>query len=1143
MPTPTSANKEIGPSPPTHTPTPGVDLMDPSSAPTKDSQSLPGISSPKRSRLFEVLRSWGPGRKSRGGSESHNSQVSGRRKSTWGILASLRNGRQTNEENLTISNATRARSASLSKKGKCDHEISPTLQRRKSLGNILGILKHQASSTRSANLRDGSEIGKLSSALIDSAVHQEATNVGQPISATHPNGATTQEISIQLVVPSYGDVDGCTDHTKSMVNGRSKVRTLATCQDEAGDKLLVGDEDQRSKTLDDYLCALIEAHCTSLDTSPTMSSQMKSSIAPAPNALKPARKVTFVEDACSDLTRTRESLAKKTPMGDIGASPDRKLLDTPKPIEDNEIVRLQVAEPEFYFRDLDRDFIQRSETRNQRYQTIQGVSDVTPMLDKQRIEQSVKLTVARMTKNFHNSNHNEGQAHCESSEIEAWNVVFTGSDILHKKFPYTTAKRVPSQDHSFHIKTLEETTSIAKPFETKTNHPLQQISSRTANLNRVEANSTQVENQSPGQGSLDSRQNRPRGQCVEQLKIRGKQPRRPCSNKARHVSLAPVFVEFPQVNDEPLRRERYSNKSDAISDLYNQSYNRQYSSFCTYDPRTRTIHVHPRPSGVPNLPELRSKGKEILWLPMNDDSTAHFASAARMARHEREVHDATEAIATLNSGAGPRLEQSNIFQGNIAFKKSQEGAARSGEAGLLDKTGTLVANNAFGCTYFPSLSPLTNTTPNSSLSPDTPTDQAVQPTIGNGYLAGSKVGRDIALSFVGSQFSGPKISLQDDESSNYEFTASGTEVDLLFGLKSVEETRCTKTWFDLAKDYLAEHPKEVPTKDSENEEVGNDGLDATIGETLGPLNEVNIRGDQLPRPHPRQSSDPGPTFEHIENITKQASSSRGKVESNRQAKGLSEIGISAGVETNRYHYRSSTSQKYTQTEPAPSPVHQPLINISSSVEHQNRIPKASASKFPAASHTGMRTSSTVLSPSRFEFSAFAAPKNETEGTEIDATRYFECPDQRIPHREQCTPNFDASEGARAPSETNPDDLDCRVMGKSARCSKFAKQSLELGHKAEIPLRPRSISRFGTLPDTLFRQYGTGRVITTDRRQASEGPRYPSPSPRSFSTLSDADTENSSAFGEALERTWTYKDDEEKITASRQRPLQTLTNMK
>lgn len=95
-------------------------------------------------------------------------------------------------------------------------------------------------------------------------------------------------------------------------------------------------------------------------------------------------------------------------------------------------------------------------------------------------------------------------------------------------------------------------------------------------------------------------------------------PMQKTSESDRHVSYAPVTVQFPETMNLLQHAETFPSKVEAISALYGYKL-AELSNFCIYDNAKRIIYAHAIDSPVPNPADLKKKGLEVLWLPIQQD--------------------------------------------------------------------------------------------------------------------------------------------------------------------------------------------------------------------------------------------------------------------------------------------------------------------------------------------------------------------------------------------------------------------------------------------------------------------------------------------------------------------------------------------
>jgi hypothetical protein len=114
--------------------------------------------------------------------------------------------------------------------------------------------------------------------------------------------------------------------------------------------------------------------------------------------------------------------------------------------------------------------------------------------------------------------------------------------------------------------------------------------------------------------------------AVEKSKMKGKSKAKNESSHVKHQLPAhATTVEYPRTVNLGAHQEVYESQGQAITALYEYKLG-ELSNYCTYDPVKRIIYAHSLESSVPNPADLRKKGLELLWLPMNN-SMGDFGTA------------------------------------------------------------------------------------------------------------------------------------------------------------------------------------------------------------------------------------------------------------------------------------------------------------------------------------------------------------------------------------------------------------------------------------------------------------------------------------------------------------------------------------
>jgi hypothetical protein len=297
--------------------------------------------------------------------------------------------------------------------------------------------------------------------------------------------------------------------------------------------------------------------------------------------------------------------------------------------------------------------------------------------------------------------------------------------------------------------------------------------------------------------------------------------------------------------------EMYESKSKAIAALYEYKLG-ELSNFCTYDPVTQTIFAHALESSVPNPAVLRRAGLEVLWLPMQKE-THHLI------QFKEKIQD--------NTNLPPDRDQSPIVVGkqstletNVTNPKCLTSGSPTTQLNpntLSDHNERMLAANRYnfdchGSQFEPEAEFISPCSLSSSLQLDPSSPQREKETsiFDDDFFL--EVEHDSARSFLGSQYS--EASHSTLCSGNHLLPSGLLETDsasdVLWSLEDEEQgAGPVKTWVELARAYLAEHPAQF-VRGSEDNDTSSDG-DFKWAELFGSS---------------RRSSPDVPHIKHLENM-------------------------------------------------------------------------------------------------------------------------------------------------------------------------------------------------------------------------------------------------------------------------------------
>jgi hypothetical protein len=298
-----------------------------------------------------------------------------------------------------------------------------------------------------------------------------------------------------------------------------------------------------------------------------------------------------------------------------------------------------------------------------------------------------------------------------------------------------------------------------------------------------------------------------------------------------------VRVEFPKTVNLGAHAEIYESKSKAIAALYEYKLS-ELSNFCTYDPATQTIFAHALESSVPNPAVLKQAGLEVLWLPMqkeickliqNREKTQHKTALSltetNLAATQEHPIFGTSAGGSLNldtlSTHNDGMLAANLY--NAGFRGSQ-----------FESGAEFIDPNPGG--------------PSSSLQidPASPQREEEASIFDDDYFL--EVDPDLARSFLGSQYSEASRSSSPNGNrlSPNDLIETDLAKELLWSADENEKAKPMKTWMDLGREYLAEHPPQnawgseedtKPTDDDSEYSATNNLTSSRKSSWIGPSTE------------------------------------------------------------------------------------------------------------------------------------------------------------------------------------------------------------------------------------------------------------------------------------------------------------------
>jgi hypothetical protein len=313
--------------------------------------------------------------------------------------------------------------------------------------------------------------------------------------------------------------------------------------------------------------------------------------------------------------------------------------------------------------------------------------------------------------------------------------------------------------------------------------------------------------------------------------------------RRQETSSTMVKVEFPKTVNLGAHAELYESKSKAIAALYEYKLS-ELSNFCTYDPSTHTIFAHTLESSVPNPAVLKQAGLEVLWLPMQkkiakliqEKEKAQYKTSELSLIEEKQLAITQNSMIPDISGCSFNPDMiSAHHHGMLAanlYNLDHRGSQFEGEAEFIDPN--------------PS-------SPSSSLQidPASPQREDDASIFDDDFFL--EVDPDMARSFLGSQYSEASRSSSPNGNrlSGADLFGTGLAKELLWSLDENEEVKPMRTWVDLGREYLAQHPpRGVRGSEEDSEPTDNNSEYSTASDPISFTKSSGI----------------GPSIEHIEDI-------------------------------------------------------------------------------------------------------------------------------------------------------------------------------------------------------------------------------------------------------------------------------------
>lgn len=231
-----------------------------------------------------------------------------------------------------------------------------------------------------------------------------------------------------LLVSSNTDINAPKTTQSSKAKGKEKssdgptiVKTrgdasTASTDSTAVDSIKSWVTEDGAKTPDDYLCALIEAHCDRSDAGCSNIGEL--SACPSPEKYQPTKAVDFLGDDCLDPTSRKASQLYTCGEGEIFEPSNFR--------DQRPTIQVREVDPSFDSQDFDPDFYNKIEGKKISHADTGSISSLEALIENDIAKQNLRLTLAKVTKNFHVSE----DTSLEQDDLDVWNTIAIGNNIL-----------------------------------------------------------------------------------------------------------------------------------------------------------------------------------------------------------------------------------------------------------------------------------------------------------------------------------------------------------------------------------------------------------------------------------------------------------------------------------------------------------------------------------------------------------------------------------------------------------------------------------------------------------------------------------------------------------------------------------------
>ncbi|EPE29724.1 hypothetical protein GLAREA_00884 [Glarea lozoyensis ATCC 20868] len=840
--------------------------------------------SPRRTKLFNTLKSLSGRRSVRGESETNSPKSISKRKSAWDLFGRLSQKGSSSDDQSVSTDTTKERSVSPFKKPLMEVVLPSTnrptvMKRRKSLGDVIGTIKKKAvtryntisyqggrhpesmtvwDETLSPPCRFPAKTDDHCELLSAQPLYHTLRN-STPALSLHLPGATFEDMDPAAVVARMVD-DFKTEQTRQLVStstdsesaqtawtGSDTVTLTEACEVISKDTLT---QEQRGnpQTPESYLCALIDSYRGQSEAG--LSDQQDLSPCPSPEKYQAVQGIDFLEDDCS----VHKTSAENRPATecvpyyplDIGLTLSFEPSDNSLHRDQRLVVSVrEVYSDSEYSEDFDPNFCEGTAERNDRDE--KPIS--TTKTANNHLTERIRMTLGKMTKNYHA--YGSDASGFDQNDREAWSAIVLGDQILNNGTPPKKTRRISSVEDGFerHPSTnriLEESVKLRSPSE---RFEFIRSSLRSTSPHETHCKPVVPLPSTRSRKSESSLEDEIQFMKLGSLKRLGMKARVPL--KPDQYTIGPYHLDFPQVGSFPAERYTFEYKSEVISKWYDQSLSGRYARFCIYDPKTKTYTGQPRWAAAPDLRDLRRSGQEALWLPKTrtDSEDRHHALTNKSLWEASEAeelmrlsmiiprmqHNLEGAMPLKNTASARKYLEASHGLSHVYFSSQSNGSpwpnsvVEAGQNSSCDMETSFLASNTTGAIMDATLSTDTTSEPEDILADgeilsDDVSDVSVD------------TNSDLARSFIGSQFPETQSPVENSPNSllpRHNHIEVREDDELLFTPIKNEEPVVGKTWFDLAREYKASHLETTKaTSDSHGHEE-NSGTSTAIYDEAG----------------------------------------------------------------------------------------------------------------------------------------------------------------------------------------------------------------------------------------------------------------------------------------------------------------------